>query len=91
LAHGLLYISLVSIAASLARWGGVRFVRRFGRSIPFIGAAVALMTIGFAVRRKGLAGGALDTALNAVPFVGGLKNVAEVVRGRDFIPDRPEQ
>jgi hypothetical protein len=52
---------------------------------------VALITVGFAVRRKGIRGGALDTALNAVPFVGGLKNVAEVLRGRDFIPDRPAQ
>ena len=31
----------------------------------------------------------LDTALDAVPFVGAAKNLAEVVRGRDFIPDRP--
>jgi hypothetical protein len=29
-----------------------------------------------------------DSALNAIPFVGGLKNAVEVVRGRDFIRDR---
>ena len=32
--------------------------------------------------------GGLDTALNAVPFVGTAKNVFEVARGRDFFPDR---
>ena len=30
----------------------------------------------------------MDTALDFIPFVGGVKNAAEVVRGRDFIRDR---
>jgi hypothetical protein len=34
-------------------------------------------------------GGAVDTALDFIPFVGGAKNAVEVVRGRDFIADRP--
>ena len=37
---------------------------------------------------KGVVSGTLDTGLNAVPFVGALKNIAEVMRGRDFFPDR---
>ena len=61
---------------------------RLSRSIPWIGAAVAILAIGSAIRRKGFVGGTVDTALNAVPYVGGLKNLAEVVRGRDFIRDR---
>jgi hypothetical protein len=40
------------------------------------------------VRRKGVIGGVLDTGLNAVPGIGLAKNALEVVRGRDFIPDR---
>jgi hypothetical protein len=40
------------------------------------------------VRRKGVVSGTIDTGLNAVPFVGALKNIAEIVRGRDFFPDR---
>ena len=40
------------------------------------------------MRRKGVISGALDTGLNAVPFVGAAKNVLEVARGRDFFPDR---
>ena len=62
--------------------------RRLGRSIPFIGAAVALATVAATVRRKGFVGGTLDTGLNSVPFVGALKNGVEILRGRDFFPDR---
>ena len=40
------------------------------------------------MRRKGVVSGTIDTGLNAVPFVGALKNIAEIVRGRDFFPDR---
>ena len=70
------------------KFGQRRLLRRVSRSIPFIGTAVALLTVGSAMRRKGFFGGAVDTALNAVPFVGAFKNTAEVVRGRDFIRDR---
>lgn len=59
-----------------------------GRSIPVLGAAIAAATVFATVRRKGMMGGALDTGLNAVPFVGALKNTIEVMRGRDFFPDR---
>jgi hypothetical protein len=71
------------------RFGQIRLARRVARSLPWVGAAIALYTLGSAIRRKGLVGGAMDTALNAVPFVGGVKNAAEVIRGRDFIRDRP--
>jgi hypothetical protein len=70
------------------KYGQRRLLRRVGRSLPWVGAAVALVTLGSAIRRKGFLGGTLDSALNAVPFVGGMKNAAEVVRGRDFIRDR---
>jgi hypothetical protein len=33
-------------------------------------------------------GGALDTALDATPGVGAVKNVFEAIRGRDFIKDK---
>ena len=62
--------------------------RRIAKSIPWLGAIVAIATLGSAIRRKGFFGGSLDTALNAVPFVGGAKNIAEVYRGRDFIRDK---
>lgn len=78
----------MAIGARLTRWAGARTSRRLARSMPWIGAAVALVTVAGTVRRKGWIGGATDTALNATPFVGALKNVAETIRGRDFISDR---
>ena len=73
---------------SASRYGQLRIARRISRSLPWVGAAVALYTLGSAIRRKGFFGGALDTGLNAVPVVGAVKNAAEIFRGRDFIRDR---
>jgi hypothetical protein len=56
--------------------------------MPWIGAIVAIAAVGAAVRRKGLFGGTLDTALDAIPGIGAIKNVAEAIRGRDFIKDK---
>jgi hypothetical protein len=72
----------------VARWGGARMSRRVSRSLPWIGAAIALVTVASAMRRKGVISGALDSMINAVPFVGAAKNAVEVARGRDFFPDR---
>ena len=65
-----------------------RLVRRLSRSMPWIGAVVAIAAIGTAIRQKGLLGGALDTALDATPGVGAMKNACEAIRGRDFIKDK---
>ena len=56
--------------------------------MPFIGGAVALATLGSAMRRKGILGGAVHTTLDFIPVVGGIKNLAEMTRGRDFVPDK---
>jgi hypothetical protein len=72
----------------LTRVAARRLTRRLSRSIPWVGSAVALLTLGAAIRRKGMIGGAADTALDFVPFVGAAKNLLEVRRGRDFIPER---
>ena len=66
-----------------------RATRKLTRTVPWLGAIIALLTIGEAMRRKGFLGGALDTALDFTPVVGTIKNMAEVGRGRDFIRDRP--
>jgi hypothetical protein len=62
--------------------------KRMARSLPWIGAVIGAATVMSAMRRKGVLSGALDTGLNAVPFLGATKNVVEVMRGRDFFPDR---
>ncbi len=77
----------MSIARPVVRWLGTRAARRVAVSVPFAGAAVALMIAGAAIRRKGVVGGILDTALNATPVLGLIKNTVEMLRG-DLIPDR---
>jgi hypothetical protein len=79
----------MAIANHIARWGGARLSTRLSRSMPWVGAAIALVTIAGTMKRKGFLRGGLDTALNATPVVGAMKNFVEVARGRDFIPDRP--
>ena len=78
----------MAIQQQALKYGQRRLLQRASRSLPWIGAAIALITLGSAIRRKGFIGGTVDSALNALPFVGGMKNAAEVVRGRDFIRDR---
>jgi hypothetical protein len=56
-------------------------------SVPYVGAVVAAVTVAAAIRRKGMTGGLLETALNATPIVGAAKNLVEIFRG-DLIPDR---
>lgn len=72
----------------LARYGGVKLSQRLKRSLPIVGTLIAVATIGATIRRKGVISGTLDTGLNAVPLVGALKNAVEILRGRDFFPDR---
>ena len=78
----------MGIQQQAARYARRRVTRRVARSLPWVGAVVALATLGSTIRRKGLMRGTVDTALNAIPWVGGLKGAAEMVRGRDFIADR---
>ena len=78
----------MGIARQIRQYGTRRLTRRLTRSLPWVGGLIALATLGSAIRRKGVLGGTADTALDFVPFVGGAKNLAEVVRGRDFIRDR---
>jgi hypothetical protein len=78
----------MAIQQQVVRYGQLRLARRISRSLPWIGGVLALAAVGSAIRRKGLFGGIADSALNAIPVVGGVMNVAEVVRGREFIRDR---
>lgn len=81
----------MGIGRQALQYGQRRLVRKLVRAVPWVGGIVALATIGASIRRKGMVGGTMDAALDFVPFVGGVKNVAEAVRGRDFIRDRPSR
>jgi putative toxin of predicted polymorphic toxin system len=78
----------MGIRKQLSRYASRRITRRLYRTMPWIGSVLAIVTLGKAVRRKGLVGGTVDTALDFIPFVGGVKNLAELGRGRDLIPDK---
>ena len=79
----------MSMRAQAVQYGQRRLTRKLSRSVPWIGGLLALATLGAAIKRKGMFRGAVDTVLDFTPFVGGVKNLAEAVRGRDFIRDRP--
>lgn len=76
------------VTRHLRQYAGRRLARRLYRSVPWVGGAVALVTIGAAIKKKGFFGGTLDTALDMIPFVGSAKNLVEAGRGRDFIRDK---
>jgi hypothetical protein len=78
----------MTMSKQLRQYAGRKLTRKLSRSMPWIGAIIALATIGGTMRRKGVLGGAVDTALDMIPYVGGVKNLAEVGRGRDFIRDK---
>lgn len=79
----------MGITRQVRQFAGRRATKKLTRAVPWVGAAIALITLGGAIKRKGWFGGALDTALDFTPYVGTIKNLAEVRRGRDFIRDRP--
>ena len=78
----------MTVTKQVSQYARGRLVRRLSRSVPWIGAVVAIAAVGAAIRRKGVFGGALDTALDATPGIGAVKNAFEAIRGRDFIKDK---
>jgi hypothetical protein len=78
----------MTMSTQLKQYAGHRLRRRLLRTIPWLGGVVALVALGGTIRRKGVLGGTLDTALDMIPFIGGAKNLTEVSRGRDFIRDK---
>ena len=78
----------MGIRQQLVQYGQRRMAKRLLRAAPWVGGVVALATLGASIRRKGAVRGAVDTLLDFTPIVGGVKNTAEVIRGRDFIRDR---
>ena len=78
----------MTITRQLSQYAGRRVTRRLIKAMPWVGGVVALAMLGSSIRRKGFVGGSVDTALDMIPLVGGVKNLVEVGRGRDFIRDK---
>jgi len=79
----------MAMTSHVVRYAQRRLTRKLIRAFPILGAVVAMATIGAAMRRKGVINGTVDTALDFTPIVGLVKNVVEIVRGRDLLADRP--
>lgn len=61
--------------------------KRGAKSVPYLGTVVVIGLVGYDIKKKGLIKGVLNSAIDAIPFVGTAKNAVELVRG-DFIPDK---
>ena len=70
-----------------AEAGGWMLAKRIGKSIPYVGTAMAIGFIGYDIKRKGLVKGVINSGLDAIPFVGAGKNIIEYFTG-DLLPDK---
>jgi len=80
-----------SIPRKIAHAAGWQLFKRGAKMLPFGGTAVAIILVGSDIKQKGVVNGVLNSAIDAIPFVGLAKNGVELVRGKDFIPDKPEK
>jgi hypothetical protein len=79
-----------SIKRKLAHAGGWQVVKRAAKAVPFGGAAVAVVLVGSDIRSKGVVKGLVNSGIDAIPFVGLVKNGVELFTG-DFISDKPRK
>lgn len=79
---------MTGILRRIIRAGAARLAIRAARSVPVVGAAVAIGLIGYQVKKKGLIKGVVNTALDVTPILGATKNAIEMVTG-DWLPDKP--
>jgi len=70
-----------------AEAGGWMLAKRIGKSIPYVGTAMAIGFIGYDIKRKGVVKGIINSGLDAIPFVGMGKNIIEYFTG-DLLPDK---
>jgi hypothetical protein len=78
-----------SLKRTVAHAAGWQIAKRVAKMVPFGGTAIAIVLVGSDVRQKGLVRGVINSGLDAIPFVGLVKNGIELVRG-DFLADKEE-
>ena len=79
-----------SIKRTIARAAGWQVAKRVAKMVPFGGTAVAVVLVGSDIKNKGFVKGVVNSGIDAIPFVGLVKNGVEIVRGKDFLPDKEE-
>ena len=75
----------------IAHAAGWQVAKRVAKMVPFGGTAVAIVLVGTDVKNKGLFKGVINSGIDAIPVVGLVKNGIEIVRGKDFLPDKEEK
>jgi RHS repeat-associated protein len=63
--------------------------KKFGKAIPFVGTLFTFYFWTEDVQAKGLAGGTLNSVLDATPGAGTVKFLSEILLGKDLIPNAP--
>lgn len=79
-----------SLKRTVAHAAGWQIAKRVAKMVPLGGTAVAMILVGSDIKNKGFAKGVLNSGLDAIPIVGLVKNGVEIVRGKDFLPDKAE-
>ncbi|MBO0719182.1 MAG: hypothetical protein J2P41_00030 [Blastocatellia bacterium] len=77
----------MGIVRRMIRAGSYRLAMRAAKIVPLVGMAVGISMIGYDIRKKGIYRGLVNTALDATPIVGLIKNTIEMFTG-DWLPDR---
>lgn len=77
-----------SLKRHIAHAAGWQVAKRVAKMVPFGGTAVAIVLVGSDVKNKGLFKGVLNSGIDAIPVVGLVKNGVEIIRGKDFLPDK---
>lgn len=78
------------LVSKVVHAGGWRIARKVARSVPGLSTAMAIGFLGYDIKKKGLVKGVINSGLDAIPIVGTVKNVTEMVTG-DFLPDKQSE
>jgi hypothetical protein len=80
-----------SLKRKIAHAAGWQIAKRGAKMLPFGGTVVAVALVGTDIKNKGLVKGVINSGIDAIPVVGLVKNGIEIVRGKDFLPDKEEK
>jgi hypothetical protein len=75
-------------AKELAEKVAQKVAKKLGKAAPVAGAAIVLFVWAEEAEAKGPVAATANAILDAIPYLGGLKTLAELANGRDLIPDR---
>lgn len=79
---------MTGILRRIIQAGGSRIAVKAAKTMPVVGAAVAIGLMGYEIKKKGLIKGVVNTALDTTPVLGATKNAIEIFTG-DWFSDKP--